>query len=86
MKFTAENMDKIYKKNREKLIPKTFKALKKDIKEYARDGYKSKVIELTNSYTNEEQEKITNYFVEKGFDVEWIYNDEVRIIWSKKRV
>ena len=83
MKFTAEIMSQVYKKNRERIILGTIKALKKEIKEYAQYGYKSKAIELAHSFNEEEQEQITNYFIEKGFGVEWIYNDEVKIVWVK---
>lgn len=86
MKFIAENMEQVYKKNRERVVLNTIKALKKDIKKYARDGYKSRIIETYYGFNDEEQERITNYFVEKGFDVEWIYNDEVKIIWAKNQV
>lgn len=84
MKFIAENMEQVYKKNRERVVLNTIKALKKDIKKYARYGYESRIIETVYGFNDEEQERITNYFVRKGFGVEWIYNDEVRITWSKK--
>lgn len=65
MRFTAEIMNQVYIKNRGRAILNAIKTLKKEIKEYAKCGYKSKVTELVHSFNDEEQERITNYFVEK---------------------
>ena len=79
MKFTKENIIQISQKYRKKLIKRTIKEIKNKIKWLARKGNQIYTIEFYEDYTNDEQEKISNYFINKGFEIKWVNNDCIKI-------
>lgn len=79
MKFTKENIIQASQKYRKKLVQKTIKEIKNKIKWLARQGKQAYTIEFYEDYTDDEQEKISNYFIQKGFEAKWINNDSIEI-------
>lgn len=79
MRFTKENITQISQKQRKKLIQKTIKDVKNKIKWLARQGKQAYTIEFYEDYTEDEQEKISNYFIQKGFEAKLINNDSIEI-------
>ena len=79
MKFTKENLIQISQKQRKKLVQKTIKEIKSKIKWLARKGNQAYTIEFYENYTENEQEIISNYFINRGFEVEWVNDDCIKI-------
>lgn len=79
MRFTKENITQISQKQRKKLIQKTIKDVKNKIKWLARKGNQVYTIEFYENYTDDEQEIISNYFIQKGFEAKWINNNSIKI-------
>lgn len=79
MKFTKENIIQASQKYRKKLVQKTIKEIKNKIKWLAKQGKQAYTIEFYEDYTDNEQEIISNYFIQKGFEAKWINNDSIKI-------
>lgn len=79
MKFTKENLIQISQKSRKKLIQRTIKEIKNKIKWLARKGNQIYTVEFYENYSENEQEIISNYFINKGFEAEWISDDCIKI-------
>ena len=79
MKFTKENLIQISQKQRKKIVKRTIKEIKNRIKWLARKGNQTYTIEFYEDYTKNEQEIISNYFVNRGFETEWVNDDSIKI-------
>lgn len=79
MKFTKENLIQINQKSRKKLVKKTIKDIKNKIKWLAKKGNQTYTIDFYEDYTNDEQETISDYFIKRGFEAEWIRDDCIKI-------
>ena len=79
MKFTKINIVEISQKQRKKLVKKTIKDIKNKIKWLAKKGNQVYTIDFYENYTNDEQEIISDYFINKGFEVKWINDDSIAI-------
>lgn len=79
MNFTKINIVQISQKQRKKLIKKTIKHIKNKIKKLAKKGDQSYYIDFYENYTNDEQEIISDYFIKRGFEINWIGDDSVII-------
>ena len=79
MKFTKENLIQISQKQRKKIVKRTIKEIKNRIKWLARKGNQTYTIEFYEDYTKNEQEIISNYFINRGFETEWVNDDSIII-------
>lgn len=79
MKFTKIDIVQMSQKQRKKLVKKTIKDIKNKIKWLAKKGNQVYTIEFYEDYTNDEQETISDYFIQKGFEAKWINNDFIEI-------
>jgi hypothetical protein len=79
MKFNKINIIQISQKQRKKLVKRTIKDIKHKIKWLAKKGDQSYYIDFYENYTNDEQEIIGDYFIKRGFEVNWIGDDSVMI-------
>ena len=79
MKFTKENLIQISQKQRKKIVKRTIKEIKNRIKWLARKGNQTYTIEFYEDYTKNEQEIISNYFINRGFEIEWVNDDSIKI-------
>lgn len=79
MKFTKENLIQISQKQRKKIVKRTIKEIKNRIKWLARKGNQTYTIEFYEDYTKNEQEIISNYFINRGFETEWVNDDSIKI-------
>ena len=79
MKFTKENLIQISQKQRKKIVKRTIKEIKNRIKWLARKGNQTYTIEFYEDYTKNEKEIISNYFINRGFEIEWVNDDSIKI-------
>lgn len=79
MKFTKENLIQISQRQRKKIIQRTIKEIKNKLKWLARKGNQTYTVEFYENYSENEQKIISNYFINRGFEAEWIRDDCIEI-------
>ena len=81
MKFIADNIRELSRKNKERNIKRSIRLVKNKIKLRAKDGDNMCTVDLYENFDDSQQETIGNYFIKRGFKVEWNFNDQMGIRW-----
>ena len=81
MKFIADNIRELSRKNKERNIKRSIRLVKNKIKLRAKDGDNMCTVDLYENFDDSQQETIGNYFIKRGFKVEWNFNDQIGIRW-----
>lgn len=81
---TAEQMRIKTRKGIERIIKRTFKKINYEIKETARKGEYYCYVNLWRNFDKDEKEKITQYYISKGYNVNFRMDDYIKMDWKKK--
>lgn len=81
MKITAENIKQAWKKKREKIIKSSIKKTEREIKQRAKQGYTACTTDFDYKFSYDEQEVISNFFIKNGFEVNWCFDDRIKVKW-----
>ena len=82
MKITAENIKQAWKKKREKIIKSSIKKTEREIKQRAKQGYTACTTDFDYGFSYDEQKVISDYFIKNGFEVDWCFDDRIRVKWA----
>ena len=85
MKFIADNIRELSRKNKEKNIKRSIKRsirmVRNKIKMEARDGEDKCFVDFYENFNDNQQKIISDYFIKKGFKVEWLCDDSIVVRW-----
>lgn len=81
MKFIADNIRELSRKNKERNIKRSIRWIKSRIKLEAKDGENICIVDFYKSFSDTQQKIISDYFTRKGFKVEWRFNDRIVVRW-----
>lgn len=81
MKFIADNIRELSRKNKERNIKRSIKMVKNKVKMEARYGYDMCIFDFNETFNDNQQKVISDYFTRKGFKVEWRFNDRIMVRW-----
>ena len=81
MKFIVDNIRELSRKNKERNIKRSIRMVRNKVKTEARDGNSMCIFDFYETFSNNEQKVISDYFTRKGFKVEWRFNDRIVIRW-----
>ena len=81
MKFIADNIRELSRKNKERNIKRSIRMVRNKVKTEARDGKDMCVFDFYETFNDNQQKVISDYFTRKGFKVEWRFNDRIVVRW-----
>jgi hypothetical protein len=81
MKFIADNIKELSRKNKDKNIKKTIRIIRSKVKSEAKNGEDKCFVDFYENFNDNQQEVISDYFVKKGFKVEWRFDDRIMVKW-----
>ena len=81
MKFIADNIRELSRKNEERNIKRSIRMVRNKVKTEARDGKGMCIFDFYETFNDNQQKVISDYFTRKGFKVEWRFNDRIVVRW-----
>lgn len=81
MKFIADNIRELSRKNKERNIKRSIRIVRNKVKTEARDGNSMCIFDFDKTFNDNQQKVISDYFTRKGFKVEWRFNDRIVVRW-----
>ena len=81
MKFIVDNIRELSRKNKERNIKRSIRMVRNKVKTKARDGNSMCIFDFYETFSNNEQKVINDYFIERGFKVEWSFDDRIIVRW-----
>lgn len=81
MKFIADNIRELARKNKERNIKRSIRMVRNKVKMEARDGNSMCIFDFYETFNDNQQKVISDYFTRKGFKVEWRFNDRIVVRW-----
>ena len=81
MKFIADNIRELSRKNKERNIKRSIRMVRNKVKTEARDGNSMCIFDFCETFNDNQQKVISDYFTRKGFKVEWRFNDRIVVRW-----
>ena len=81
MKLIVENMKKLSQRNKDRNVKRGIRTIRKEIKMEAKKGRDRCFVSFYENFSDTQQEVIGKYFIDRGFEVEWRYSDEIVIRW-----
>ena len=81
MKFVADNIRELSRKNKERNIKRSIRMVRNKVKTEARGGNSICIFDFYETFNDNQQKVISDYFTRKGFKVEWRFNDRIVIRW-----
>lgn len=81
MKFIADNIRELSRKNKERNIKRSIRMVRNKVKSKARDGNSICIFDFCETFNDNQQKVINDYFTRKGFKVEWCFDDRIIVRW-----
>ena len=81
MKFIVDNIRELSRKNKERNIRKAIGIIRSKVKSEAKNGEDKCFVHFYETFSNNEQKVINDYFIERGFKVEWSFDDRIIVRW-----